>query len=90
MIEALCHRNTGAIDLRIKDILARGNIVVFKTGGGLEKFVREWNQDSDGDLTAYFSTGALLYVCPYALLYTIGELTPEEAQARILSLGGRE
>ena len=70
----LAHKNTDAIEQKIKEILSRGKVVVFtncftKT----KKFVTEWNLDQDGDLTAAYSTGATLIVCPFALEYEISE-----------------
>ena len=71
----LSHKNTIVVDERIKDILARGKVVVFtnKLRTGIVKYVTKWNADSDGDLTAAYSTGANNYVCPYALEYEISE-----------------
>lgn len=62
----------------IKDILGRGNIVVFTNMiTGVVKKVREWNLDAEGDLTAFYSTGRNAFVCPTALEYEVSEETPD-------------
>lgn len=63
---------------KIKAILTRGNVVCFTGGNGIKKYVTEWNEDSDGDLTADYSTGQSKFVCPVALAYVISEITAEE------------
>ena len=63
-----------SIDKCIKDILDRGDIVVFTNKiTGVVKKVDTWNKDDMGDFTAFESTGSTLYVCPYVDQYTITE-----------------
>jgi hypothetical protein len=62
----------------IKAILNRGNIVCFTGGNGIKKYVIEWNEDSDGDLTADYSTGQSNFVCLVAAMYSISEIKPIE------------
>ena len=76
---AIAHTDTESIDKKCKAILARGNVIRF-SGRGVVKHVSEWNPDGGGDLTACWSTGKVLYVCPYAMDYTITEITAEEAK----------
>jgi len=78
MITVCSHKNTKEIDTKIKDILNRGNIVCFTNKlTGTVKHVTEWNMDEDGDLTASYSSGNSLYVCPYAIEYEITEIEKE-------------
>lgn len=60
----------------IKSILLRGNIAVFTSAKGIIKKLGVWNPNSDGDLTAYFSTGKTNLVCWEAAEYTITEEKP--------------
>lgn len=64
--EVTAWRNTGEIDKGIKDILSRGDIVKFHNiFNGKIKYVKEWNQDEDGDLTAFKAPGCITkFVCP--------------------------
>lgn len=50
---------------RIQAILAHGNLAVFTyPATGAVKKVKEWNEDSDGDLKAFSVEGSLNpYVC---------------------------
>ena len=71
----LASPNTEIIDKKIKDILARGNIVCFTNKiTGTVKHVTEWNQDAEGDLIASYSTGSNNFVCTYAIEYEISEI----------------
>ena len=61
----------------IKDIIARGNTAVFTNRiSGVVKKVREWNVDGDGDIEAFYSTGATRFLCWEALEYELSEEAP--------------
>ena len=72
-----------ALNIWIKAVLARGNIVRFRNKlNGVVKLVDTWNVDNMGDLKAFYTTGKSLYVCPYALEYEISEVVrPNVSQA---------
>lgn len=74
-ITTLANTNTVKIDVKIKDILNRGKIVLFRNKfSGVNKYVTKWNQDEMGDLLAEHSTGLSKWVCPYAIEYDILEV----------------
>ena len=81
-LNTLAHRDTESIDKKCKAIIERGNIIRFlrRVGGTVVKHVSKWEPDDLGDLTADWSNGATLCVCPYAAHYDIEEITPEQAE----------
>ena len=70
----------GEIDNKIKEILARGKVVVFTNRlSQVRKYLTKWNPDAEGDLLADYSTGSTCFVCPYCNQYDITEcdIVPE-------------
>jgi len=66
--------DTLPIEAKIKDILKRGKVVCFTNIiNGIVKYVDTWNMDETGDLTAFYSSGATKFVCPFSVEYEITE-----------------
>lgn len=66
---------------QIEEILARGNVVKFTNPFTQQvKYVDTWNEDADGDLTAFRTTRncATSFVCWESARYDISEVTREE------------
>jgi hypothetical protein len=68
----LVPKNTDARRARIQEIIARGNVVVFRAGNIVKK-VDHFNEDEHGDLRAFEVTGISPYVCWRAEEYEITE-----------------
>lgn len=78
-VQTAGHADTEEIDNKIKDILARGNLVKFTNKvNSVVKILKEWNQDEMGDMLASYSTGLITWICPYSIYYEITEITPQE------------
>ena len=66
---------------QIEEILARGNVVKFSNPfKGQTKYVDTWNEDEDGDLTAFRTTSncATHFVCWESSRYDVSEVTRKE------------